>query len=235
MGFLNFFSRIPSLGSFNFFRPFVPAKPASSYIPIGFAATLPFFALPAFGSSIFGITPFWNRSSTKTNNQIYGTVSNSSDFNKMLSCELRLEGGYANNPYDRGGATNKGITHATYDSYRKSKGLPKQSVKYITDAEVREIYYKNYYLASGADKISNRKLAFALFDTAVNMGVGAAKKLLNQSGGDYNKFNQLRRARYQQIASKRGQRRFLKGWMNRMNIVANFANQNLSGNVSYMA
>lgn len=52
-------------------------------------------------------------------------------------------------------------------SYRRSKGLPKQSVKYMTDKEMHEIYYNNYYKASGADEIENPRLAMYVFDTAV--------------------------------------------------------------------
>lgn len=48
----------------------------------------------------------------------------------MLKFVLVREGGYSNNKDDLGGETNKGITHTTYDSYIRAKGLPKQSVKY---------------------------------------------------------------------------------------------------------
>ena len=58
------------------------------------------------------------------------------DFEKMLKFVLQREGGYVNDPHDLGGETNKGITHNTYNSYRKSKGLQTRSVKYITDDEV---------------------------------------------------------------------------------------------------
>lgn len=33
----------------------------------------------------------------------------------------------ANHPKDPGGATNKGVTQAVYDSYRKIRGLPPQN------------------------------------------------------------------------------------------------------------
>ena len=62
---------------------------------------------------------------------------------QMLKFILQREGGYVNNPKDKGGETNKGITHGTYDVYRRSKGLKSQSVKNITDDEVRDIYYNN--------------------------------------------------------------------------------------------
>ena len=233
MGFFNFLNRMPSFSNFSFFKTPVAPKPVMY-------ASIAMFPLSAFSIPLWKNCSIFNWSkppvnSGKSRPNLYSSVSNSSDFNKMLGFVLRMEGGYANNPYDRGGATNKGITHKTYDSYRKSKGLPTQSVRNISDAEVRDIYYRNYYLASGADKIKDRRLALVLFDTAVNMGVSAAKKLLNESGGDYNRFNQLRRSRYQRIASKGGQKRFLKGWLNRTNQCMAFAGQNFSANVSYMA
>ena len=58
------------------------------------------------------------------------------------------------------GETNKGITHNTYNSYRRSKGLPIRSVKYITNDEVRDIYYNNYFKASGADRIKIHNLLY---------------------------------------------------------------------------
>ena len=99
-------------------------------------------------------------------------------FETMLNFVLLREGGYVNDPDDPGGETNHGITHEVYDSYRRSKKLPKRSVKYITDDEVVDIYYNNYYKASGADKIKNPRLAMAVFDTSVNMGVSVAFPVL---------------------------------------------------------
>ena len=103
------------------------------------------------------------------------------NFDKMLQFVLKRGGGYINDPNDLGGETNKGITYKTYNAYRKSKNLPARSVKYITDSEVKEIYYNNYYKAVGADKIKKTKLAAIMFDTAVNMGVSKAKTFLQKS------------------------------------------------------
>ena len=44
-------------------------------------------------------------------------------FKKALAFVLKWEGGYVNNPYDKGGATNKGITQNTYNAWLKSCGL----------------------------------------------------------------------------------------------------------------
>ena len=122
----------------------------------------------------------------------------SNDFDKMLAFVLRTEGGYTSN--DCGQAGNKGIRQSTYDNYRKKKGLATQPVKYITDIEVRDIYYNDYFVASGANKIQDSKLTMYTFDTAVNMGVKASKKILKQSNNDLNKFEDMRIARYESIA-----------------------------------
>lgn len=148
---------------------------------------------------------------------------NEQNFDKMLKFILQREGGYVNDPNDLGGETNKGITHNTYSSYRKSKGLPQRSVKYITDDEVRDIYYNNYFKASGADKIENPQLASYVFDTAVNMGVSRAKSFLEQSNGNPDTFEKLRRAKYAEFAKVNpSQQRYLQGWNNRVTAVKNF-------------
>lgn len=147
----------------------------------------------------------------------------SENFDKMLKFVLLREGGYSNNPNDKGGETNKGITYQTYNSYRKSRGLSPRSVKYITDEEVRDIYYNNYYKASGADKIQNPKLAAYVFDTAVNMGVSRAKEFLAKSGNNLNTYEQLRRNKYNQFVEyDSSQRCFLQGWNNRINSLREF-------------
>lgn len=147
----------------------------------------------------------------------------SENFDKMLKFVLLREGGYSNNPNDKGGETNKGITYQTYNSYRKSRGLSPRRVKYITDEEVRDIYYNNYYKASGADKIQNPKLAAYVFDTAVNMGVSRAKEFLAKSGNDLNTYEQLRRNKYNQFVEyDSSQRCFLQGWNNRINSLREF-------------
>lgn len=147
-------------------------------------------------------------------------------FEKTLKFVLQREGGYVNDPNDLGGETNKGITYRTYNAYRTSKGLPPQSVKYITDEEVKDIYYNNYYKASGADNISDPKLSAYVFDTAVNMGVSRAKTFLSQSNGNADKFEQLRRAKYDEfVKAKPSQKRYLQGWNNRVTELKNFSDK----------
>ena len=155
------------------------------------------------------------------------------NFKKTLQFVLQREGGYVNDPDDIGGETNKGITYRTYNAYRKSKGLKPQSVKYITESEVEDIYYNNYYKASGADKIFDPKLSAYVFDTAVNMGVSRAKTFLCQSNGDADKFEKLRRAKYDEfVKAKPSQKKYLQGWNNRVTELKNFSDKSFSNNKS---
>lgn len=104
------------------------------------------------------------------------------NFNNALQMVLQFEGGYSNDPLDKGGATNKGVIQSVYDSYRKSFGLPIQSVQQISDAEVRDIYYKRYWLAAKCDKLPNG-VDTVHFDTAVNAGPSQAAKFLQRAIG----------------------------------------------------
>jgi lysozyme family protein len=50
-------------------------------------------------------------------------------FGRALAFVLKVEGGYTNDPEDRGGATNKGILQRVYDIYRKAEGLRSADVR----------------------------------------------------------------------------------------------------------
>ncbi len=98
-------------------------------------------------------------------------------FDRALQFVLRWEGGYSNHPSDTGGETNKGITHATYDSYRRRKGLATRSVRFLEQHELEAIYREQYWAPAGCDLLPP-KLALTHFDWAVNAGVNRATKTL---------------------------------------------------------
>jgi len=104
------------------------------------------------------------------------------NYPQALKQVLKYEGGYVDHPKDPGGPTNKGVTQAVYDSWRKTQNLPTQSVRAIADSEVAAIY-KNLYW----DRISGDDLPagvdFAVFDFAVNSGVSRAAKMLQSVVG----------------------------------------------------
>lgn len=137
-------------------------------------------------------------------------------FKKGLKFVLKWEGGYVNNPNDKGGATNRGITQYTYNAWLKSHGLAARDVRYITMDEVEQIYYKNYWLKAGCNNMS-AKFALLAFDTAVNMGLARVNQFLRAAQWKYpEKFIAAREAKYREFAKYGNQKIFLKGWLNRL-------------------
>ena len=99
------------------------------------------------------------------------------EFERALTKVLVHEGGYTNHPRDPGGPTNKGVTQRVYDDYRKSIGKTPQSVKNITDVEIQAIYRRRYWDVIKGDELPSG-VGYAVFDGAVNSGVGRAPKWL---------------------------------------------------------
>lgn len=104
------------------------------------------------------------------------------NFPASLALTLPFEGGRVDDPRDPGGATMCGVTQAVYDDDRDARGLPRRSVFESTAAEREAIYLRRYWqkaqcevLPAGAD--------FALFDFAVNSGVGRAVRTLQRIAG----------------------------------------------------
>lgn len=100
-------------------------------------------------------------------------------FPACLELVLYLEGGYSNDPHDRGGPTQSGITQATYDAYRQARGQGPRDVRELTRDELRDIYWGNYWVASRAGNMP-AGLDLAVFDFAVNSGPVRAIKVLQQ-------------------------------------------------------
>lgn len=102
------------------------------------------------------------------------------NFPACLKEILRHEGGYSNHKHDAGGATNKGVTQATYDGYRRSNKLLPRSVQYITDAEVADCYKRNYWDKVCGDQLP-KGIDLLTFDAAVNSGPARAERWLQQA------------------------------------------------------
>lgn len=104
------------------------------------------------------------------------------NFRACLTLVLVHEGGYVNHPKDPGGATNKGITQAVYDAWRKIAAMTKRSVRFISDAEVEAIYRAQYWAKVAGDDLP-KGLDYATFDSAVNSGVYRGVKWLQKAVG----------------------------------------------------
>jgi lysozyme family protein len=151
---------------------------------------------------------------------------------------LQWEGGYVNHPADPGGATMKGITQRVYHKYRAEGRLGTRAVKLISDDEVRDIYQEQYWNAGNCHRLRNR-LDLTQFDTAVNMGVNRATRMLQEASGctadgrfgpatlaaadscelrlTLERYCEIREGWYRNRTVERpDQKVFLKGWLNRM-------------------
>src|SRR6185437_16377169 len=64
-------------------------------------------------------------------------------FDTALAFTLAEEGGFSDNPADPGGATNKGITLATFREYQP--GATVDELRAISDADVWRIYRLGYW------------------------------------------------------------------------------------------
>ena len=83
------------------------------------------------------------------------------------------EGGYVNNPKDPGGETNWGISKRSY---------PTLDIKALTLADAKAIYKRDYWDRAQCDRLSP-DLAFDVFDTAVNSGIGQSIRFLQRAVG----------------------------------------------------
>lgn len=96
------------------------------------------------------------------------------NFDACLAIVLRHEGGYVDHPRDPGGATNLGVTIGTLSQWLGRKAT-KDEVRALTVEKVKPIYKRNYWDAIGGDMLP-AGVDLAVFDPAVNSGVGRAKK-----------------------------------------------------------
>lgn len=142
---------------------------------------------------------------------------------------IRREGGYVNDPNDRGGATNWGITQATLSRWRGGS-VTAADVKALSQDEARRIYRKTYYEDAGIDRLPEALQAQA-FDINVNGGLKPIlARLTSYFGGTLQEIVDFlgpksanimlaasRTEYYRQITvSRPANKTFLLGWLNRM-------------------
>jgi len=92
----------------------------------------------------------------------------------------RIEGGYVNDPLDRGGETNMGITWKTLNEAHSNGIVSHNNVGALEENEVNKIYWEMYWKPCKADKMPQH-LDWVHFDSAVNHGSSRAGRLLQQT------------------------------------------------------
>ncbi|WP_174291188.1 glycoside hydrolase family 108 protein [Sphingomonas bacterium] len=96
----------------------------------------------------------------------------------MIDEVIDREGGYVDNPADRGGPTRYGITQAV----ARTQGYA-GAMRALPRAEAVSIYRRLYWLRPALDQVAARAplVAAALFDSGVNIGPAVAIGFLQRS------------------------------------------------------
>lgn len=104
------------------------------------------------------------------------------NYKDSLAHVLKNEGGFAILAHDPGGATMEGITLETYREWKRNPHLTAEDLKAIPDQEVHDLYKQNFWDKIHGDDLPDG-IDYAVFDAAVNMGVGRAAKLIQEAAG----------------------------------------------------
>lgn len=151
---------------------------------------------------------------------------------------LQWEGGFANNPLDRGGATNRGVTLATFRQFYGS-GRTVHDLRAMTDEQWMHIFRTGYWERWQADRIASQSLADILVDwvwASGTHGITRPQKILGvepdgivgektlaalaarEPEGLFHQLHADRIAFVEGIVRENpSQEVFLQGWKNRIN------------------
>ncbi len=180
-------------------------------------------------------------------------------FAHALSFVLVREGGYVNDPTDKGGETNLGISDLR-DGLADGKtdvdgdGKPDVKIKDLTKEQAGLIYQRDYWQAAKCDLWPDG-ISLFVFDSAVQHGAKKAIQLLQDAvgvtsdgvagpktisavtGADAEWLLTrcfLRRSRYYAdiIKTNASQGKYLNGWFNRLDELANACQEVVGGQFS---
>lgn len=148
------------------------------------------------------------------------------NFDISVMRTLKEEGGYVNDPKDKGGETKYGIAKRYH---------PNTDIKNLTVDGAKAIYKAEYWNPIKGDSIKDQSLADSVFDFGVIAGTGRAlqfaqkaaaaaglsswRDATGKAAADLNRiYGQLRIAFHEsKVAQDPSQAKFLKGWKKRAN------------------
>lgn len=96
-------------------------------------------------------------------------------FDLAVAIVLQHEGGFVNNPVDKGQATNMGISTPTLTKWL-GRAATLRDVQNLTADTAKAIYRKWYYEPIKGDQITSQAIATAMLDLAVLTGPATAVK-----------------------------------------------------------
>jgi len=166
------------------------------------------------------------------------------NFDAAFAQVIKSEGGYVWDKDDAGGETNLGVTVGAWGAYL-GRAIQPGEMKALTQETVKPFYKAMYW-----DKVKGDDLPagvdYAVFDFAVNAGVGRAAKFLQRSVGavddgvigsgtlglvakadpqkTLDNFADQKQRFYNGLATNNpSQQKFLKGWLARVDHVQDAA------------
>lgn len=96
---------------------------------------------------------------------------------------IEREGGFSDNPNDKGGATKYGITIPTLSEWMGARPATIDDIRNLTKEAAMHIYQDMYINKPHLNLIKDDGLRAVVFDTGVNNGTGTAIKLLQNAVG----------------------------------------------------
>ena len=99
-------------------------------------------------------------------------------FESWFERTIEHEGGFVNDPDDKGGATNFGITQETYSEFKERK-VTVDEVENMTIEDAKE-FYLDFFNKLGVNNVP-KSLHRGYSDAAVNLGRGGATKVMQMA------------------------------------------------------
>ena len=165
-------------------------------------------------------------------------------FYSTIPLVLKYEGGFTDNPNDRGGRTNMGVTQGFLDTYKERAGVSVDDVRHLKEEDAIELYRTEWNIY-GFGKLDNSNVMKLVYDFAVNSGPlvaikylqrilnGKGKKLAvdgyigentNRAANSVDEkwlVREIQKSRAEHcdriVGQDPKQREFIKGWFNRIN------------------
>jgi len=139
---------------------------------------------------------------------------------EILDWVLEAEGGFVDNPLDKGGPTNMGITFSSFADWKR-KNVTVDDLKAITKQDACKFYVERFWNPMGLDKVPSWRMRLVMMDYGVNRGVTRAVSNVEQIAGEQDvkaaaKYVfRAQRAYCEIVKLNPSQAVFIKGWINR--------------------